>query len=67
MRRVVGESKVVPKLHNSTRTSTTRGQENNQSRVEECHDKDWGIRWRMDEKLRNVALIFCGMGLSQLR
>ena len=56
---MLGDINNVPKLRTSSRSSTVRAQENNQSRVEEWHDKEWGIRWRMDQKLRNAALALC--------
>ena len=59
MHRMLGDINNVPKLRTSSRSSTARAQENNQIRVEEWYDKEWGIRWRMDEKLRNAALALC--------
>jgi len=61
MHRMLGESNIVPKLRSSTRNSNTRAEANNQSRVEEGHDKEWGTRWRMNDELRNIALALCGL------
>jgi len=54
------ECNIVPKPQTSSRNSNIRAESNNQLRVEEWHDKEWGTMRRMDDELRNTILALCG-------
>ena len=56
MYRMLGDNNIVPKLRNSSRNDNSRANENNIRRVEDWHDKEYGIGWKMDDKLRRSAL-----------
>ena len=47
---------MVPKLRNSSRNDNSRANENNIRRVEDWHDKEYGIVWKMDDSLRRSTL-----------
>ena len=55
-RETIGENNVVPKLRTSTRGDTDRSATNNERRIEDWHDKEFPIVWKMDEDLRRTAL-----------
>ena len=56
MHQMQGENNVVPKLRTSTRGDTDRSATNNERRIEDWHDKEFPIVWKMDEDLRRTAL-----------
>ena len=56
MHRMLGDNNIVPKLRNSSRNDNSRANENNIRRVEDWHDKEYGIVWKMDDNLRRSAL-----------
>ena len=51
-----GDINSIPKLWTSIRTETARSNANNSRKIEEWHDKDFGIVWNMYALLRRTAL-----------
>ena len=49
----------VPKLRTSSRTETARLNANDSKRIEDWHDKEYGIVWNMDALLRRTSLALC--------
>ena len=41
------------------RTQTARSTQNNTRRIEDWHDKEFGIVWKMNDELRRTALTLC--------
>ena len=58
MHRVLGRSNPVPKLR-SSRNDTAR--QNNQRRANAWYDKEYGLVWNMDARVRQEALSKCGL------
>ena len=56
MHRMLGDNNIVPKLRNSSRNDNSRANEHNIRRVEDWHEKEYGIVWKMDDNLRRFAL-----------
>ena len=56
MRQMLGEKNSVPKLRTSTRSDASRSSLNNTKRIEDWHDKEYGVVWKMDNELRRTAL-----------
>ena len=65
--RVIGESNPVPRLRTSTRKNQQEQDQayacprlnNQRSRDEDWHDKEFGLVWKMDRKVRETALTLC--------
>ena len=53
---MLGEKNVVPKLRSSTRSETKRSSMNNARRIDDWHDKEFDVVWKMDEDLMRTAL-----------
>jgi len=56
MHQMLGEKNSVPKLRTSTRSDASRSYLNNTKRIEDWHDKEYGVVWKMDNELRRTAL-----------
>jgi len=56
MHQMLGEKNSVPELQTSTRSDAFRYFLNNTKRIEDCHDKEYGIVWKMDDELKRTAL-----------
>ena len=56
MHQMLGETNIVPKLRTSTRGDMGRSSTNNERRVEDWHDKEFPIVWKMDVDRRRTAL-----------
>ena len=57
MHQMLGEKNSVPKLRTSTtRSDASRSSLNNTKRIEDWHDKEYGVVWKMDDELRRTAL-----------
>ena len=54
-----GDNNSAPKLRTSSRTETARSNGNNTRRIEDWHDKEFGIVWNMDALLKRTALALC--------
>ena len=59
MHQMRGDNNSAPKLRTSSRTETARSNANNTRRIEDWHDKEFGIVWNMDALLRRTALALC--------
>ena len=59
MHQVLCQSNRVPMLRTSTRTDAKRSETNNQTRINEWHNKEIENVWSMDLELRREALALC--------
>ena len=60
MHRVLGGSNPVPKLRTSARSNMSISA-NTEARNNAWHDKEFGLRWKMDNIVRESALSRCNM------
>ena len=56
MHHMLGEKNSVQKLRTSTRSDAYRSSLNNTKRIEDWHNREYGVVWKMDDELRRAAL-----------